>query len=151
MKKILLVAGVSLLLLSACSMGQATQPSPSATASTQASLGTFVGTLPCADCSGITTELTLYQDPTTSAATTYVLKQTYQGRDPNPVVTNGNWDVSRGTPTDANATVYVLNPDQSKDQQTYYLKVGDTQLVQLDANQNLINAPGMSFTLTKQE
>lgn len=39
-------------------------------------LGTYVGTLPCADCAGIETELTLYNHPETGHRR-YILRQTY--------------------------------------------------------------------------
>ncbi|WP_168203207.1 copper resistance protein NlpE [Marinobacter fonticola] len=48
--------------------------------------GVWQGTLPCADCSGIDTRLTLYKDPYL-----YRLEETYLGRQSEPVVYEGEW------------------------------------------------------------
>lgn len=54
--------------------------------------GVYAGTLPCADCEGILTELKLNQD------LTYSLSQTYQGRSEQPIKRSGkfSWN-SEGT------------------------------------------------------
>lgn len=52
-------------------------------------MGTYAGTLPCADCGGIETELTLNPDYT------YRLSRIYKGKgDGKPVIENGKWTVS---------------------------------------------------------
>ncbi|WP_111497061.1 copper resistance protein NlpE [Marinobacter bohaiensis] len=48
--------------------------------------GVWQGVLPCADCPGIDTRLTLYRQPDT-----YRLEETYQERDAAPVVHEGRW------------------------------------------------------------
>ena len=50
--------------------------------------GTYQGELPCADCDGIQTVITINQD------NTYIIKETYLGKDAKPYETNGTfkWD-----------------------------------------------------------
>src|ERR1700722_19417693 len=88
-------------------------------------LGVYKGTLPCADCSGLDTELRLYAKgkfDTTYAF--YVRTQTYRGA-PHGDVTfsdRGDWTVLRGDATDENATVYQLNPDDEKGSESYLVQ-----------------------------
>lgn len=51
-------------------------------------MGEYTGIEPCADCSGIETSLTLKDDGT------YILDQTYQGKETKPLTTEGkfNWN-----------------------------------------------------------
>lgn len=113
-------------------------------------LGTFSGVFPCADCEGLETYLTLYHDPATGGATTYALKERYLGKNTEPFVETGTWDYLRGTPADPDATVYGLNLDKPKNEQQYYLKVGESEVRLLDSSMNEINSP-MNFTLMKTE
>lgn len=102
----------------------------------------YKGTLPCADCSGIDTTLTLYNDET------YTMSSIYQGKNDNkPTIESGKWTTLRGDATDPNATVYQLYQDNSQETQNYLVS-GD-QLKQLDANLNEVNAP-FNTSLTKQ-
>ncbi len=76
--------------------------------------GTYKGTMPCADCSGLYTVLRLYAKSrfdTTYAF--YVRSQNYRGAPHGDVTISdrGEWVVLRGDATDQNATVYQLNPD----------------------------------------
>lgn len=112
-------------------------------------LGTFKGMLPCADCEGIETLLTLYQNPETHGATTYALKQRYVGTTVEPLVETGTWDYMRGTATDPDATVYALNPDKPKEEQIYYVKEGESKITLLDSSMNAINSP-LNFSLHKE-
>ena len=87
----------------------------------------FSGVLPCADCPGIATELTLTRKAAGWAEGTYRLKETYIERGGPPVAT-GQWTTLRGDATDDDATVYELNPDQP-DQARHFLRVGDDAAV----------------------
>jgi len=55
----------------------------------------FVGDLPCADCPGIRTDLTLKRKAPGWAEGTYVLSETYLERG-GPRVTTGDWTTLRG-------------------------------------------------------
>lgn len=52
----------------------------------QEAYGVWEGTLPCADCPGIETRLTLYKDPYR-----YRLSETYLSRSSDPVIHEGEW------------------------------------------------------------
>ena len=94
-------------------------------------LGVFAGTLPCADCSGIATELTLVRRDSGWAEGRYLLKQTYIGRAVAPRVTTGEWTTLRGDAADDNASVYELDPD-SPDRAQHFLMDGPRRLRALD-------------------
>jgi uncharacterized lipoprotein NlpE involved in copper resistance len=114
-------------------------------------LGEYKGTLPCADCSGLETVLRLYAKgkfDTTYAF--YVRTQTYRGA-PHGDVTysdRGDWAVLRGDATDANATVYQLNPDNGSSSESLLLKENGNALVQLDRDQKPIDSK-MNLTLRR--
>jgi len=116
------------------------------TVSTEVVLGTFKGTLPCADCTGFETELTLTRNDKDAAEGSYVLKETYVGRG-GPFVTKGEWTTLRGTPNNADATVYELNPGDAEKAQ-YYLVVNENEIKMLDRELNEIDAP-FNMSLTK--
>jgi putative hemolysin len=111
-------------------------------------LGPFLGTIPCADCPGIETELTLTRREMGAAEGTYALRSTYLERGP-PIEQTGSWTTLRGTPEYADATVYELNPDEPGREQ-YFLKVGDDRVTMLDRERNPIQST-LNFTLTRQE
>lgn len=120
--------------------------SPQVEESMGTALGTFKGNLPCADCSALETELTLTQKDAATAEGTYTLTETYVGKG-DPLTSTGEWTTVRGTPTDADAVVYELNPDNPAEVQ-YYLKVSDTELKMLDNDKNEIQGP-FNYILTK--
>jgi putative hemolysin len=111
-------------------------------------LGTFVGRLPCADCSGIAEQLTLYQDDAAATAGTYLLKDTYLGKTVAPRVAKGTWRVVRGSAKDPDARVFRLDP-AGPGQPQYYLAAGLNSLKPLDAERNEIAAP-VDMTLRRQ-
>jgi copper homeostasis protein (lipoprotein) len=102
-------------------------------------LGVFEGTTPCADCPGIDTRLTLTKDAPGSAEGSYELSLTYLERDVEPFVQTGLWTTERGTPSDPDATVYVLDPDLP-DQSQRYVRVDADTIRQLDRDGNEIDA-----------
>jgi len=101
-----------ILLLAACSRRDAAPPPPNPTPAVRADalplVGRFAGTLPCADCAGIQTELTLASDWDGRAL--FRLRETYVGGpyDGRTVETDGVWTTQRGTPADRAAIVYQL-------------------------------------------
>lgn len=110
-------------------------------------LGIFEGKLPCADCPGIQTRLTLTQEGKFIDIGHFTLKETYLERSVKPLETKGEWTVIKGTLQDDNAVVYELTPDNSK-QLRYFLKTDDTGVKQLDKDGNEIDSK-LDFTLKK--
>jgi copper homeostasis protein (lipoprotein) len=94
-------------------------------------LGPFSGVLPCADCAGISTRLTLTRKGDGWAEGTYRLEETYLGRG-GPHVTTGDWTTLRGDAVDGDAVVYELNPDDPAHARRF-VKVGERKLLPLDA------------------
>lgn len=91
-------------------------------------MGTFSGTLPCADCSGILTTLTLNADGT------YMLESTYQGKgDGQPFVEQGKW-----TPSEDLAFI-ELNYDV-RDKSVFYALIDKNTLEKLDQNAKPISS-----------
>ena len=109
-------------------------------------LGVFKGVLPCADCPGLETELSLTQYGPNIAEGTYSLKETYQSRNTQPLQSQGTWTTLRGTPKDDNATVYQLNPDHPE-KSRYFLKLDDSTLEMLDEQ---LEIPTQNFLLKKE-
>jgi uncharacterized lipoprotein NlpE involved in copper resistance len=106
--------------------------------------GHFAGQLPCADCTGIHLDLTLYSGPAT-----YVLKQTYEGARPGNTsyTEQGTWLIGRGTAHDPKATVYELQATGSHGKQ-FYLRDGKNTLRALDANRQEL-PPNLPHTLKR--
>ena len=103
-------------------------------------IGRYRGLLPCADCSGVDTELALYAKSAHEFVNTrYVMKLTYQkGKGPaKTLAESGTWTLLRGTPDDPNATVYQLTNTKTG-QLTNFLKLGNNQLQALDKDQHRI-------------
>ncbi|HTZ89272.1 MAG TPA: DUF333 domain-containing protein [Alloacidobacterium sp.] len=116
-----------------------------AMAKTMYLMGTWQGTTPCADCSGIITTLTLYakaQYDYTEAVYKLHLKYIDRGS----YTSYGSWTLLRGRPGDPNATVYQLDPDKPGGQ--YYLRVDDDTLQQLDGDMKPIDSK-LNFTLKR--
>ena len=112
-------------------------------------LGVFVATSPCdvvsglllkipetANCELIKWDLTLYQEPSTLAPTTYKLSYVYGLPEPGTnrlfqggtkVERKGKWSMVRGTRLNPNAVVYQLDPDKPQDS-VAFLKVDDNLL-----------------------
>jgi copper homeostasis protein (lipoprotein) len=110
----------------------------------------YEGTLPCADCEGLKTILTLYSDAKTKAPKSYKLSETYltNRAGKHNFVTLGQWTILRGTPTNPDATLYQLNPEKSGSPRSF-LVVGDNQLKQLGQDLQEIQS-NLNFTLTKR-
>jgi copper homeostasis protein (lipoprotein) len=116
-----------------------------ATAKTMHVLGSWQGTTPCADCSGIITTLTLYQKaPNDFTDAVYQLHLKYIDR--GNFAHYGSWTVLRGMPGNPDATVYQLDPDKSGKQ--YYLRVDENTLQQLDGDMKPIDSK-LNFTLKR--
>lgn len=74
-------------------------------------VGIYEGTLPCADCEGIKTKLTIKND------TTYELKGMYLGKEDGKIETNGIYNIINGeilelvTPSSGDKTYYKILED----------------------------------------
>lgn len=108
-----LLIGVAVFSLTACAAPRTEEPM----------VLRFAGDLPCADCPGVRTDLTLTRKAPGWAKGTYVLSETYLERG-GPRVTTGDWTTLRGDDADPDATVYQLDPDHP-DRARHFLRVGD--------------------------
>ena len=85
----------------------------------------YSGMMPCADCSGIKTVLTLNRS-SQGTPIVYTMMETFIGKPAagKPRVTAGRWTIEQGDATDKNATVYQLHQAGST-AVTSFVKVGD--------------------------
>jgi copper homeostasis protein (lipoprotein) len=112
--------------------------------------GFYVGTLPCADCSGIRTELTLFAHGSTSSGTaSYWLKETCLGKPPKDATfeSGGSW-MSQPGEGDPKAIVYRLTEARSRENR-FFLKVSDDELRMLDRSGRPIESK-LDYTLRRQ-
>lgn len=86
--------------------------------------GTFSGLLPCADCSGIDTTLTLWEPDTQVSGGTYELRMAYQGKPGKPWAGKGTWLLLPGDGVSRDAVVCELVPDD-KSSVMFFKKVGE--------------------------
>jgi len=109
----------------------------------------YAGTLPCADCPGIETELSVVRESENATAGFFLLTENYMDSGEQPFVTYGDWKITQGTKTDSSALVYELstgNPDEAK---VYLLIVDENHLRLLDSEKAEIDS-SLDYTLTKQ-
>jgi copper homeostasis protein (lipoprotein) len=116
----------------------------SATKSPMQLVAQYRGVLPCADCPGIDTTLSLLADSPTH--TRYVLKSSYQERN-NTFTETGTWTIVYGTPENPDATVYQLKP-KNGGQPTNFLRVSDNEVLQLDSERRRMDSK-LNFSLKK--
>lgn len=91
----------------------------------------YEGTLPCADCGGIYTNLTLIQDNST-----YLLKETYLDAKPRTYLNVGHYDVEEKHIGDSVATYYAL--ETADDSPRYFMLLNDSLITQLTRNKKRI-------------
>lgn len=112
-------------------------------------LGVFEGRIPCAGCERVKVRLILRQDPATKKPTTYVLERINVGEGDARHITNGTWEVSRGTQVDPGATVYRLSAE-APDGFRFYQAVDANILLFLDEDMRLkVGDASHGFTLSK--
>lgn len=81
----------------------------------------YEGVLPCADCSGIKTRVKMMGKEGDATANLFELTRTYLGKEPNNInITSGNYVIKQGMEGDSTATLYIFNPNKSKDEQEYF-------------------------------
>ena len=99
--------------------------------------GAYTGTVPCADCAGIFTQITLNADKT------YSLKTTYLGKEGIGENLNGTFQ------WDATGSIITLSGLKEKSMPSAY-QVGENKLIQLDMSGNVITGESASnYVLTK--
>ena len=116
----------------------------SATKSPMQLVAQYRGVLPCADCPGIDTTLSLLAN--SPSHTRYVLKSSYLERN-NTFTETGTWTIVHGTPDNPDATVYQLKP-KNGGQPTNFLRVSDNEILQLDSERRRIDSK-LNFSLKK--
>jgi predicted secreted protein len=112
---------------------------PAADSRSVSLLGRFVGVLPCADCTGIRTDLRLYAEQPSGRPTQYESTETYLGTTAGDrtVARAGRWTILRGSAVDPDATVYQLDFDRPAVRRNF-LRVGDAELRLLDREEREI-------------
>lgn len=113
---------------------------------------TYTGTLPCADCSGILTVLSL-QEQSPAGEHPFKLKETYQGVNSGKDQTfnsEGNYVVLSGTPSDKSAVIIQLNPDKDQNLQRFFQKVGEKELKQLDKDKRIVES-SLNYSLKSSQ
>jgi len=144
---LLAVLGLATTLVFGCGEGDVSgQP-----AEDTAGLSTiYEGVLPCADCEGIRTVLTLTKDGPHTSEGTFVLGETYLGRGDvdGAFASRGVWTTWRGNAVDENAIVVVLNPDGPAEERRYYERMGEDALRLLDRDLRPIESE-LNYTLTR--
>jgi len=109
---------------------------------------TYVGTLPCADCSGLQTTLELHKNNMNDLSGTYTLKQVYLEKSVAPLTENGNWTIINETASLKDVTIYQLTSIQNQDI-SYYLVLDTDHIKLLDPQGNEIPSP-LNFTLNRK-
>ena len=141
MKKALYTLGLARTLALAPCQSQPKAPKATSTV--------YQGVLPCADCAGIKTTLTLYRDQD-GKASRYELDQAYlgKGREKDGNSDRGNWAVQRTDMDGRDYPVFVLNPDQPDDQMRF-LQNATNAVELLNAEGKRINSE-FNYTLMQQ-
>lgn len=116
------------------------QTTPSQTLSAD---GPYSGTLPCADCPGIETTLTLYYDSSTKQPVKYFLNETYIDQT-SPLSSQGKFTLSSKN----NQTVIQIEPDDTE-LAKYFLQLNSNTLRQLDRNGQEYSAKLGNYDLKK--
>ena len=100
-------------------------------------VGTYEGTMPCADCSGIETMLTISED------NSYIITQSYQGKGGQIFEEKGlfQWDET--------GSIITLQRE-GEESKFHQYRVGENVLFKLDSNGNRINGDLSEFYILKK-
>lgn len=110
---------------------------------------TYSGKLPCADCSGLLTTLTLIKQKNIGESGYYVMHELYEGKTTTPYITEGTWLITKGTPDNPEASVLQLTQSNAPGV-TYYRIDGET-LTMLNQQKEKIDSPfNETLTATKK-
>jgi copper homeostasis protein (lipoprotein) len=110
----------------------------------------YSGTLPCADCAGIRTDLTLTRDAA-GQPQTYELAETYLGSTSpdgeKTMTSSGRWTIDRGAAGQAEMTVYRLDGGGDEQRARSFERLSDQEIRQLDRQGNRIESQ-LNYSLT---
>ncbi len=115
--------------------------------SDSATVVTYTGKLPSADCPGIVTTLVLkWTHQPDNGKNMYELKEEYIGK--KTFLTDGEFNVERGYKDDNDATLYILNFRKPVKEQRYYVSFSNKPEVLhvLDSKKEMINSK-LNYTL----
>ncbi len=139
-----ILTSILLLTLTACSSTSATTdntPSAATADNSRTSLdwsGTYIGTLPCASCEGISTRIRLGKD------LHYQLSETYLGKSDKAMLTEGTFTWN----TDGNS---IILQGIAEGERSTYFRVGENKLTQLDLQGAKIEGSlAANYVLVKQ-
>lgn len=134
------ISGVAVLAAAGLALGGCSQqPDIESSPQVMSVAETWQGVLPCADCEGIDTELTLVSSGMTGFGATYTLKQRYLGNPEQETVTRtGDWVALRGNQVDPQAVIYQLDPEQENSCMSFQL-ISSDRLRKLDCQGQPIN------------
>ncbi|GAA5220818.1 hypothetical protein GCM10025777_14480 [Membranihabitans marinus] len=106
---------------------------------------TYSGTLPCADCPGIETTLTINESDQE-----FALQSIYLDRKDGLFESSGNMDIKYGFEEDDNAKVYILHvPGRLKPEEVMYLQESPDQLTLLSQSGDRIES-NLNYQLSLQ-
>ena len=139
MKKILLAGLTSVALLTGCQSQQPVEEEPVVINPTAQKV-VYSGMLPCADCSGIRTTLTLYRDQF-DTPTRFQLREEYlQGSKVGlTAVERGDWRQDSRIQSERQMDLYTINPE-TPDAKRQYLRDAVNAVEQLDENGEVIES-----------
>lgn len=139
MKKVFLAGIASMALLAGCQSPPPVEEEPVVINPTAQKV-IYSGMLPCADCSGIRTTLTLYRDQF-DAPTRFMLREEYlQGSTVGlTAVERGDWTQDSLVKNDRQMDLYTINPE-TPDARRMYLRDAVNAVEQLDKNGEVIES-----------
>ena len=154
MKKLFIALAVFTIFLTGCQKKEAPAQNPATQAKPAAAADNvlekvYEGVLPCADCSGIKTRIKISSKDGDATASVFEKTMTYLGKGPDNVfVAKGSYIIERGMNGDANAIIYIFNPDKTKSEQDYYAIYSNdpNTLYALDRNMKKIE-PSLNYAL----
>ena len=141
MKKYLFLVVCLFIFAAACNeKPQAPQDPPGTAARTlSAYIGSYNGILPCADCSGIDTELTLNEDGT------FTLIEFYLSQESDLYLTEGTWKLN----PDLSYVILTPVPEEGRTQQPIYYALKGIDLDKLDIHAKPIEST-LNYTLRRK-
>ena len=114
----------------------------------------FEGSLPCADCIGIKTTLTLFQNKSKNQYS-YKLHEVYLGQNNEKTFdTYGKWIALKGTQEDPKAVVYQLsvqNEDPEDSDVINYLVINNNSIKLIDDEMNEFESKANYILIRKQD
>ncbi|CAN5458206.1 hypothetical protein BH11BAC2_BH11BAC2_25670 [soil metagenome] len=106
---------------------------------------TYAGTLPCADCSGILTEITFHPD-----SMGFNISETFKGTPDGDRTyeSSGKYQMIKGNTVDATMVIYELNPGKPE-QIRHFKQLGESGIKMLDKNMNEIES-ALNYVLVRK-